>query len=497
MTLSKKVNYLVAGAVTALLGSAAALAAGPTGIPPASQVFYFGGGSAEPQAVAVATCALMNNVDSYSSAGVGNLDPNYLILYGNLKGNVGTLTAGTPVAIMYKFNGGSLTNGGVPQSAGGQTLAYPTLASVGFAGGSGNYCTPGNGVPTVGTGTFATTNSNVPAFGLTDLEVTAFGGINNPNPGALPVVGAHTGIYDLVFGIAVTPQVFAEKQNFSYAEVAGILSGIYQNWNQLYGDQGAFANQPLPAGDIVLLDRNVGSGHKASSSAEFLGYPQLGTAATLPASVAFGQYQGGADGLGTPPVSCTAEYQDVMESKAAGTVADLKKAGGTAAGDCNQRAIAILSMDNPPGIAANQEVAGTNSYDFVALDGVWVDAHTAGDDENSSASTSYDNVVKGTYRWFYQANFNTRSSGYLTSGSNDALLAAQYLAQFKSATFPGCTGNPGLAFPGNTPGVVRDLDSASSLSACVTTTSRNGNSDTPLFPFKTVPGSITLGRDPL
>ena len=131
MTLSKKVNYLVAGAVTALLGSAAALAAGPTGIPPASQVFYFGGGSAEPQAVAVATCALMNNVDSYSSAGVGNLDPNYLILYGNLKGNVGTLTAGTPVAIMYKFNGGSLTNGGVPQSAGGQTLAYPTLASVG------------------------------------------------------------------------------------------------------------------------------------------------------------------------------------------------------------------------------------------------------------------------------------------------------------------------------------------------------------------------------
>src|SRR6202000_120495 len=100
--------------------------------------------------------------------------------------------------------------------------------------------------------------------------------------------GATVGIYDLIFGIAVTPALYAQKTNFSYAEVAAILSATVTNWNQLYGDNG----QALTAGDVILLDRNVGSGHKASSSTEFLGYPQLGAAATLPTSVVNG-YLGG------------------------------------------------------------------------------------------------------------------------------------------------------------------------------------------------------------
>jgi hypothetical protein len=442
----------------------------------------------------------MNNVDSYSTSAVGQIGANYLLLYGNLKAANGALPAGTAVAIMYKFNGGSLPNGGVPQASPFPQLAYPTTATafqVSAGGGPGNYCNPGNGTTTVNdVNAYALTNSENPAFGLTDLEASAFIGINNPiAPAALPVVGAHTGIYDLVFGLAATPALYAEKQNFTYPEVAGILAGAITDWSQLYGDQGTYLNKPLPAGAIILLDRNVGSGHKASSSAEFLGYPQLGSVAFLPNSVAGTGYIGGTSANnGTPPVNCSSAYQDIQETSAGGTVTDLKS---LALSTCNARAVAIVSMDNPPGIAANQNVAGTNAYDFVSLDGTFVDAHVTGDDENGASGTSYDNVIKGNYHWFYQANFNTRSSSYLKSGTPDADIAAAYLAQLKAFTLPGCSGSPGLAFPGNVPGIVNDLDNASTLSACVTVSTRNGNSDSPLFPYNTLPGNITLGQDPL
>jgi hypothetical protein len=500
MKMSTKASYL-ACSIAAALGSSAAFAVGP-GVTP-DFVFYYGGGSAEPQAVGAATCRLMNNVDLYTSTAGGKADGKYYILYGTTTAAHGSVPSGKNVMVMYKFNGGSYTNGGQPQSAASVGLAYPTVASVlattdaTIGTGAGTYCTPGNGTPTVQVAAFTIEGTNrQPDFGLTDLEVSAFNGINNPNsPAALSLPGATQGIYDLVFGMAVTSQLYAQKHNFSYSEIAGILSGTITNWNQLYGDQPGFVGAALPAGDVILLDRNVGSGHKTSSSSEFLGYPQLGAAATQPISAVVG-YQGGQDGVGTAPVVCTAGYQDVQETSAAGTASDLKL---LAASGCGLRAIGILSMDNPPGIAANQNVSGTNAYDFVSLNGTAVDTGTSGDDENSGTATSYVNAIKGNYTDFYQAHFNTKSSAFLGSGTPGAAMAAAYLAQLKSPTLPGCSGSPGAKFPGNLPGVINDLDNSTTLSGvtCVSVTSRNGNSDTPLFPFKTILGNITLGSDPL
>jgi len=500
MKMSTKASYL-ACSIAAALGSNAAFAVGP-GVTP-DFVFYYGGGSAEPQAVGAATCRLMSNVDLYTSTAGGAADGKYYILYGTTKVANGSVPANKNVMVMYKFNGGSYPNGGVPQSSASAGLAYPTLASVLAATdatigtGAGTYCTPGNGTPTVQTPAFTIESTNrQPDFGLTDLEVPAFSGINNPlAPAPLALPGATAGIYDLVFGMAVTSQLYAQKHNFTHAEINGILSGTITNWNQLYGDQPGFVGAALPAGDVILLDRNVGSGHKTSSSAEFLGYPQLGSLSTQPTSAVNG-YLGGSDGAGTPPAQCAAGYQDIQESSAAGSVADLKL---LAAAACGLRAIGIVSMDNPPGIASNQNVAGTNAYDFVALNGVAVDTGTTGDDENSATATSYVNAIKGNYTDFYQAHFNTKSSTFLGSGTPGADMAKAYLAQLQSASLPGCSGSPGAKFPGNLPGVITDLDNAGTLVGvtCVSVSSRNGNSDSLLTPFKTIPGNITLGSDPL
>jgi hypothetical protein len=120
------------------------------------------------------------------------------------------------------------------------------------------------------------------------------------------------------------------------------------------------------------------------------------------------------------------------------------------------------------------------------------------DDENGNVATSYSNVIKGNYTWVYQANFNTLTPGYLTShtadGSSD--MAAAYLAQLKSVTLQGCSGSPGLAFPGNMSGVVIDVDNVAAMASCVTTSTRNRNSDKLPFP-KVVPGNIQLGSEPL
>jgi hypothetical protein len=498
MKLSLKKGTLIAGAIAAALGTGAAFAVPPTTTP--SFVFYIGGGSAEPQAIGVTTCNLMSNVDLYTDTAGGGAPGKYYMLYGTTKAATpnGLVPAGSNVLVIYKFNGGSLTNGGVPQSSASTGLPYPTVASILASGdtpintGAGSFCTAGNGVPTYQTPALAIESTNrQPSFGLTDLEASAFVGFNNPlSPAALPVVGAHTPIYDLVFGIAVTSQLFAQKTNFSYSEVAAILGGTVFDWSQLKGDNGA----PLTAGPIILLDRNVGSGHKTSSTAEFLGFPQLGSASTTPTSVANG-YLGGSDGAGTPPVACnTSGYQDIQETAASGTVSDLKL---LAAGGCGLRAIAILSMDNPPGLHANQNVAGTNAYDFVSLNGTWVDANTSGDNENGAVGTGYDNVLKGNYTWYYQANFNTQASFLGTATTVPAAdLATAYKNALSSKTLPGCTGSPGAAFPGNMSGVVVDGDQVSTLSACVTNSSRKGSSDRPLI-VTLDGGSITVGSEPL
>jgi hypothetical protein len=534
MNLRKNVGYLAAS-IAAVLGTSPAWAVLPPGQggPAAPDfVFYIGGGSAEPQPVQAAFCRLMNNVDSYTDTAVANPSTDsgtWRILYGTTKAAIGThIGAGKNVLLMYKLNGGSYTNGGLPQTVAPpnpaaflpypdpatQVLAATTVAD-GPAGNNGQACNVvNNGTPTQHY-TKGTTTNQAPDFGLTDLEVAAFSGINNPTNAALNPVGAASGVYDLLFGIAATDALYTQKHNFSSAEIAGILQGAITNWNQLYGDQGAFANVPLPAGDVVLIDRNVGSGHKTQSSAQFLGYPGLGANALNPQSAGnftgtgaggvscagaqifnnsgynTGQPAVGAGTCPTVPVQhCGAGYQDVYTTSAANTVVGLVTQQACAAP--NNRAIGILSMDNPPSVNGNL-------YSFVSIDNTNVDTGVApGDSINAAAGghTSYINAVKGNYTDFYQANFNTRT-GFLGGASANVDMANAMFAQLSATALTGCAS--GLKYPLAASGILADADNPAALPATGggTLMSRQLISDALIPAVIPLPGNIVACADPL
>jgi hypothetical protein len=226
----------------------------------------------------------------------------------------------------------------------------------------------------------------------------AGGAATNTDGGAAIVVGAADGIYDNLFGVAVTDNVFSSathpKTNFTRAEVEGILQGNLFDWSQMYDDNGA----QLPAGGIIFLDRGEGSGSKASGSQYFLGYPGDSPGGVLPFSATIGY-------CGTTIAGCggvAAAPMDVAESSTNNVIADLKAA--QAAGG---RAIAVLGLENPP---AKNRVGGVNVFEFTKINDVGVDTGTASDNINGATATSYVNVVKGVYDFYYQNSFNTRTT---------------------------------------------------------------------------------------
>jgi len=537
MNFRKNASFLAAS-VAGVLSYSSAFAVLPPGQggPAAPDfVFYIGGGSAEPQPVQVAVCRLLSNVDSYTDTAVSTTTATdsgtYRILYGTTKAAIGSnIGANKNVMVMYKLNGGSYTNGGLPQTVpatnASALLPYPQVSSVlasttvsdGPSGNNGQACNSvNNGQPTQ---SWAATKGNAtqnvaPIFGLTDLEVGAFSGVNNPTNAPLGTVGQAQGIYDLAFGIAATDALYQEKHNFSSAEIAGILEGLITDWGQLLGDQGSYANAPLPSGPIVLVDRNVGSGHKTQSSAQFLGYPGLGANALQPnsatniagvgvsasvASCTGAQVQNNSgyntaqpaatSGCPTLPAQVCGGYQDVYTSSAANTVAALKFTEACAAP--NNRAIGILSMDNQPSVNGNL-------YSFVSIDGVAVDTGVSGTDSiNSPAGgkTSYINLIKGNYTDFYQANFNTRT-GFLGGNSANVDFANAMYTQLSNPGLTGCVA--GAKYPLASAGIVVDADNASSLPATggVTVSSRNLVSDALIPQYLQLPGNIVPCGDPL
>jgi hypothetical protein len=479
MDVSFKNTSLIAAAVAAALGSGAAMATIPSVAPNA--VVYAAGGSAEVNPVTAAACRLLTNVDSYSDAGAAN-SGSYRVLYGDLKAATGSLAAGSHVLIVYKFNGGSYPNGAVPQTVAGGTLAYPQQTAIlgtaaATAKGQGTECTTATGgLPTYGYTIGALSNTQQPDWGITDLEASIFqGAYDNPNyPTPTVTVGGSDLLYDLVEGVAVTQALYNLKTNFSSAEVAGILQGFYTDWSQLYGDNGS----PLPAGGIILIDRNVGSGTKAAGNQYFLGFPGLGSNSLIPESAAFG-YSGA--------LVLSQTLQDVSDTSSTAQATDLENANAS-----GLLAISVLSEDTPP--VNNQKVAGTNSYDFVKLNGVAVDSGTSSDNINGSVGTSYVNAIKGNYNFFYQPNFNFRPSFY-NGGSNNAALAKAILTAFQSNTFPGVAS--GLQYPLAAPGTLVDSDRNAAVAAGVTLDSRNGTSTGILFPVLNASGTLPTGSDPL
>jgi hypothetical protein len=155
-------------------------------------------------------------------------------------------------------------------------------------------------------------------------------------------------------------------------------------------------------------------------------------------------------------------------------------------------AISILSEDTPP--ALNQKVAGTNSYDFVKINGEAVDTGGAGDNINGNVASSYINAIKGNYDFFYQPNFNYRPSFY-NGGSNNAALAKAILTVFQSSSFPGVAS--GLQYPLAAPGTLVDSDRNPTLGKGVTLHSRGGNSQGILVPELNASGTLPSGSDPL
>jgi len=479
---SMQKTSLIASAVAAALGSGAAMATIPTVTPNA--VVYAGGSSTEELSFTAAVCRLLSNVDSYTDVAAGTNSASYRVLYGDLINATGTLAAGSHILYVYKFNGGAYVNGAIPQTVAGGTLAYPQQSAILSASdtptalGQGTVCTTANGGNPTYTYTIGSlSNSQQPDWGGTDVEVSMFQGVlNNPNyPAATVTVGASDLLYDVVFGVAVTQALYNHKTIFSKAEIAGIFDGFYTDWSQLYGDNGS----PLPAGGIIVIDRNVGSGTKAAGNQYFLGFPGLGANHLNPESYVYGY---------TGSLVLSQTLQDVSDTSVNAQATDLENANGA-----GLLAISILSEDTPP--AENQKVSGTNSYDFVKISGEAVDTGGASDNINGSVSTSYVNAITGNYDFFYQPNFNYRPSFY-NSGTNNAALAKAILGVFQSSTFPGVAS--GLQYPLAAPGTLADSDRNGTLGKGVTLNSRSGNSQGILVPLINAgSGALPTGSDPL
>jgi hypothetical protein len=457
---------LVAAAVAAAIGtSAQALppAAWTNGTITSANLYYAGGGSAEVQAVYVAVSKLLvtTSIDVYTDGSGSAKHPqsaNYLIVSGT------TRSGGTPVGFFYKYNGGSFTNGVQPFLGAGSKLAYPTTTSLATASSLGT-SSPTSVSPDY-TFSSALDGGDTPAWGISDEEASLFGyawNANGANPGAI-ING--TPLYVAPFGIAVTANVYAQKKNWSSAEVAAVYQGATNNgisaWSLLTGDNGSPLTIP---GGINLLDRGSGSGSKAAANAFFLDYPAGSFKEggdVQPASVTSTTVNNYTNTVGlVTSGAATNGFQDIKEASSVAIVDDLNNAQVAGLG-----AIAALGLEFPP--VFEQTTTGTNSYFFVSINGSYPDAETGTDNINSSSggSTQYSNVVNGRYTFAYQTGFNTKTSPTGFQASVAANLAAESIS----------AANTGTGFPAATDGVLLDSTTTGTTDAGNVNWTRGANS---------------------
>ncbi|HWY26114.1 MAG TPA: hypothetical protein VNX47_14410, partial [Nevskia sp.] len=202
-----------------------------------SYIIYAAGGSAQANAVYFAASKLLSSMDYITDGACGTNSGNYRVLLGSSTAALTGVTVGTPVLFYYKFNGGSVPNGVNPQGLGSQ-LPFPHLV----IGASTNTaaCTGASlPLPTFSfTGTI-TFDQAVPDWGVSDEEVGLLNFPDNQPPvsqplGSPPVLGTplsnsalanitHNGIYENLFGVAVTNNLFSAsghpKTSFTKQEV--------------------------------------------------------------------------------------------------------------------------------------------------------------------------------------------------------------------------------------------------------------------------------------
>jgi hypothetical protein len=496
---------LVSAAVASVLGTAA------HALPAASwndtnlTVFYAGGGSAEVQAVYVAVTKLLNasSIDVYTDNSGSAKHPqslNYLIISGTLNAATGGLASGAEVGFMYKYNGGSFPNGGLPQATTSNTLLYPTLASLATAvtkasvANAGPY--PSSLNPDFNVTAAVVTNSQIPDWGITDEEEKLFNfsfNLNGANGSKPFTLGGHTQpLYVAPFGVAVTSALYTHKKIWSRAEIASVLAGTILHWSQLNDDSGA----PLPAslGQVTFIDRGSGSGTKAAGSSYFLDYP--GGASSLGGSltpnsvgtIISGTFpnQGYTGNLNTAFSTSSTEIQDIKEASSAAEADDLLVANAAGVG-----ALAILGLEYPPIFEQNN--TGTNDYFFVAIDGTYPDSQTGTDNINgavagASSGTQYSNIINGSYNFAYQTGFNYHVA------TTSALPGIQAAVFANLANENIAAAHTGLAFPAATSGVLLDPKTTHAHDAGNLSWSRTANSaGAPLFVAPASPAAV----DPL
>ena len=360
-----KQNIVAATLALAFAGHAYAVA--PTVTP--DLTLYVGGGAEQNNVFETIAKSLFTpgTIDYYTDQADNSKGRAFRAVYGKLAAAAGSLPAGSNVLIVYRSLGGVFANGIGPLVR-GQTLPYYKII------GNATLISAGGNPPYRITNT-SLTDPKAPDIGLANEELALFTGLNLP-AGTTPVTPAELSkvtsqpLYDVVNGIAVTNNLATQRPNgFSKAEIAGILSGNIVDWSQI----------GLPAGDVILIDRNFGSGAKAAANQYFL---------NAPGGLAFG---GTVD-----PINLNGDVGDpvnygeytVRTEPSAGNVPGVLD-GVFAKG---KRGIGILGLENLP--------TGSSNWQFTSIDG------------GSVGTTTFNKAqaISGRYDYFYQASINTRNS---------------------------------------------------------------------------------------
>jgi len=458
---------LLAVSATALAASFNAHAFGPTQAP--DFVFYVGGGSAQGGAfIAFAEKMMNTGFDVYTDQATCASDgANYRAVYGTIAATLpdGSATpasiAGKKVLIEYGNNGGTFANG---IDALSRSHAIPFVNYIN-AQGTNNTTSCGGNRWSTGLGGTATVANRIPVVGFSDEEVTLFTGTNLPS-GQTALTSAELAnintfpLYENVFGVAETNSLAAQKKNFSKFELTGIEAGLITNWNQVKGDVGAFAGAALPSGPVVFMDRNSGSGSKASWNAYFLHNPVAKAfGGQVPPKVSTGGNVG----------DCTnfSVYSDCPQSSNGNVKNGLNSANGKGA-----RAVGILGLEFQP--------AATDSYTFGNVNGVDIQGTTSVTCGNAVANAFEPaNVVSGAHDLFFTNSFQYRVAsvgGQPFFGDNSA--ASDFMGSFLIVASDPAT-------EVSVPGVLLDPDVAGTPSGnpwdpCITRGTRHQNSTAPL-----------------
>jgi len=278
---------------------------------------------------------------------------------------------------------------------------------------------------------------------------------------------------------------------------------------------------------IVLIDRNPGSGTKAAGTLFFLGYPWEGSFQVGPNSAVFGYTNCPAGpppagtsgavnnefGYGTPNPACAnyvagnsgpgtgaAGFQDIYAKSSAVVVNDLQSCNTT-----NDLCIAILSADNAPYLNQVPANSGKNAYDFVSIDGTFVDTNNPGVDslnDPNGAGSTFKKVIQGSYPFYYQVSVQQNTVNPPAANSFGAALEALLVPKLTSGASAIAGITQKAKFPVASPSIVLDPDTlgavtpAPAAGTVVETRSAVSGSFPALSPFL-YGATLTFNTDPL